>query len=336
MRDQILIVVIEKFNDQNQVILERHFGVAGEALAFKDGYFTVLKEYNEAGGAGSDMQKSMPPNFDIAIRSAEEFLSRYFGEDGSVKSMDAPYILPLSVLELYVRAVHNCSVTFIDGEPNKPAPLLFKTSEAGIDLVRLIRAHEPIVWVMNLNAPLDYIWNCPKTGNGEENPLHGYFFRDVRSVLNANLDNKIGVFVGGNAAMIHDEKADNNVSVAACLFNHGKFWSYILDLYKAAYSCHAGMSCQARIGLPLDGNMWENGMPSSAAVSADNMKAWGSMHHDRFSAATCPPLAEYAVVLRCIRLFTEKGRCGSDLPRCSSRRLKEMERRWTGFRKSLM
>ena len=41
--------ISREYDDKKQVVREEHFDVKGEPIAFKDGYFILLKEYTEAG-----------------------------------------------------------------------------------------------------------------------------------------------------------------------------------------------------------------------------------------------------------------------------------------------
>jgi len=191
-------------------------------------------------------------NVTLAIGPVLEYLAEYFDtSSGEPKRPDAPYILPLPILELYARVMRN-----IPGPRGMPDnTLVFKLDPKLVDVFRLTRGDEMLMWSACLNAPLDYLWNQVSDSNNK-NSLHGYFFRSNDSVLKANLDNKVGVFIGGNAALIHDASAEDNITPALCVSNHRDFWDYVIRIYAIAYGVSAGLSCKCRVGISNKLDVW--------------------------------------------------------------------------------
>lgn len=241
----------------------------------------LFKSYDEEGKTCGLL------NSKLAIATAREFLEKNFNlETGEPLNDKAPYILPLSVLELYTRIIVGTK------GPNgmRGDTLVFKTSPLALDLFRLVRKDEKIVWDACLSAPLDYLWNIKDPT--DKNPLHGYFFRSGEAVKKADLRNKIGVLIGGNAALIHDKEADDNVTPALCTSNHRDFWDYVLRVYRAAYDYDAGLSCRCRVGIPVRLPVWDKDVPPEGATSIvlGHESAWNQ-------GQPSPILAEYAVFL---------------------------------------
>ena len=232
-------------------------------------------------------------NAKIAINSAMEFLGKHFNlTTGEPISAEAPYVLPLSVLEVYARCIKG-----IDGPHGmRNDTLVFKTTPMAMDLFRLVRKSESLMWSACTHAPIDYLWNL-KGSSTVENPLHGYFFRNSEAVVKADLDNKEGVFVGGNAALIHDEDAEDNITPAMCVSNHIDFWAYVISIYSVAYGCSAGLSCQSRIGIPVALQVWDTAhYPDCVDECLDEHEtAWQELHPE--AKKRSPIIAEYGLFL---------------------------------------
>jgi hypothetical protein len=216
-------------------------------------------------------------NIDVAYKSAMEYLSKRFKPDGTPLE-GAPYALPLSVLELFVKTAPGVST--VEANPMNTArggTLLFKTTERAIDLFRLVREDDAVVWNACLSAPLKFLWDA-KGVSGSGNPLHGYYFRDMDTALKGRLDDKIGLFIGGNAELIHDnDGVDDNLSPALCISNHQPFWDYVLQVYRAAYAMDAGLSCQCKIGVSSKLSVW-GATPECTQATDEYETTWLAEH----------------------------------------------------------
>lgn len=242
-------------------------------------------------------------NLRIALDTAEEFLAENYDlETGEPLTNNAPYILPVSVLEIYARLAGGLAGP--QGTPPGNA-LVFKTdTKVAMDLFRLVRIDEALVWKACLNAPLSYLWNTrhhPSAEGGEEtneapNLLKTYLFRGMDKVLAANLSNKAGVAVLGNALLIHDEGGDDNVTPALCVANRTDLWDYLVRIYAHAYGVSAGLSCQCHIGVDRQVDCWadKDGIcPDAWGYTQQLEDAWKT----RVGGGGGSLIAEYAVFL---------------------------------------
>lgn len=255
---------IDKFCDTNEqgvtislpALDERH--IAARVMRKTSEIVKALCEFAHVSITASgftssvDTANGVKKNIKVAVPPALEYLVEHFDiATGEPKDPEAPYVLPLPVLELYSRLMLG-----LEGPRNMPGDsLVFKMAPHMIDVFRLVRQDERLMWNACLNAPMDYLWNV-RSGSGV-NPLHGYFFRGRDAVIKARLDNKAGIFIGGNAALIHDAEADDNLTPALCVSNHRDFWDYVLRIYASAYGVQSGLSCQCRIGVPNAFKVWE-------------------------------------------------------------------------------
>lgn len=244
-------------------------------------------------------------NLRVALDTAEEFLAENYDlETGEPLTNDAPYILPVSVLEIYARLAGGLAGP--QGTPPGDA-LVFKTdTKVAMDLFRLVRIDEALVWKACLNAPLSYLWNTglPSVEGGEEtnetnkasNLLKTYLFRGMDKVITANLSNKAGVAVLGNALLIHDKGGDDNVTPALCVANIADLWDYLVRIYALAYGVSAGLSCQCHIGVDRQVDCWadKDGIPPDAWHYTQKLEnAWKT----RVGSGGGSLIAEYAVFL---------------------------------------
>ena len=191
-------------------------------------------------------------NESIAIPRALEFLRNNYSQDGTPATAAAPYVLPLPILEIYARC--KCGIPGPNGL--RQNVLVFKMDRSAIELFRFVRKDERVTWSGCLNAPLLRLWECPHTGRGDANPLFGYFFTSESALEGALMSNKRGLFIAGNAALIHDEGADDNITPAMCASNHRDFWDYVVRIYRVAYGLNSGLSCQCRVGVPKGMAAW--------------------------------------------------------------------------------
>lgn len=240
------------------------------------------------------------PNAKLALPLAEEFLSRHFEPSGAPKSGDAPYLLPLSILEIYVKMTFSVNDTpRLLQDRNS---LLFKTTDRAIDLFRLLNINDNLPWESCLQAPLSYLWHDDKTASGKPNPLRGFLFRGVGTLDKATVRNKVGVFVGGNAELIHDKDADDNVTPAIGTHNLRDFWQYVINTYSLAYGCQAGLSCESRIGISPEVPAWGGLTPKSLA----SPRVLG--HYTEWVSHEGGPKPETGIVMAEYALFLADGR----------------------------
>lgn len=180
-------------------------------------------------------------NFDIAMDAAFIFLENYYDPDtGAPINEDAPYILPAAVLEVaLVLLFRDIAEPSLISDDNGKKVMIFKTDVNAIDLFRLSLKNHGVMWNPCISAPLSLLWNLKyplgSDVSVEANPLRGYFFRHESAIHNANLINKEGIFVAGNAAVIHQDDAEDNVTPAMIVYDNTSFWNYLASLYYICY-----------------------------------------------------------------------------------------------------
>ena len=209
--------------------------------------------------------RDLPPNGEQCLRLAKEYLSERFEADGAPKAgKDAPFVPPLSVIEVFVRFASPCAPQFAVAAPfgtcdGGKYPLLFRTDPHATDLFRLVGRRDRIPWNAMLEAPLDWLWMwC------DRNPLTNYMFHADSGTIGAVLEDKLGVFVAGNATFVSGDGFDDVVYPALALTNRGEFWGYVHSLYETAFrgAAEAGIRSASRIGVPHDLDVWPDGKGS--------------------------------------------------------------------------
>ena len=291
-RKQDVTDLLEKITeiDGTQILVRASVNENHIAVKLMKRTAQIVKEMQEPAFA-DQAAKETAKNFKLANAAAMGFIAENFTADGKPKSENSPYILPVSVLEVYARVTKKC-----DPHPIGTGAYLFKTSPAAIDLFRLARRRERIMWLACLNAPLSYLYS--KGSNSDENTLKGYFFRGADAVTKANLEDKALLFIGGNAELINDSAAEDNVTPALCTSNRGMFWQYVVELYRESYGFNVGLSCQSRLAVNVKSSAWGGSNPycnlsSCRSNSTDVMK-----HENKWDWSTSTAMmAMYALFI---------------------------------------